>query len=240
MLQQGLRPLGHYMQPLLRRIALLVQRTHSWGGHVFERRYRDQPCLTAEHLRNAITYVHLNGRRALLAESPDTHAWCSHTTFYAAAPSLESSRPAIENVLRLFAAQPQDSLDSCRHNYRAFVDWRILLDAHRAAERSSGTAPDRPLTMGGEEHWATIFGPSLTVSESPRPIRRTDLRDLALIAVREIADGMDLDTLRSGGRASAVVRARRHVITRARAAGHRVSAIARFLSISPTTVSLTR
>jgi hypothetical protein len=185
--------------------------------------------------------VHLNGRRALLAESPDTHKWCSHTPFYAAAPSLESSRPAIENVLRVFAARPEDTLDMCRENYRAFVDWRMLLDAHRATERSCGTEPERPLTIGGEEHWATIFAPSLDVKDRTRPIlRRTDLRDLALIAVREVEDGMDLNTLRSGGRSPVVVRARRHVISRARAAGHRVSAIARFLSISPTTVSLTR
>lgn len=238
-LQQGLRPLGHYMQPLLRRIALLVQREHSWGGHVFERRYRDSPCLTAEYLRNAITYVHLNGVRACLAESPDTHEWSSHSPLYSQTPSPDSNRPVIENVLRVFAARTNDSMEMCRENYRGFVKWRLQLDAHRATEHVCGTRPDRPTTVGGDEHWSTIFATRLRATELQRPLRRIDLRDLALIAVREVEDDMNLETLRSGGRSPQVVRVRRHVISRAKAAGHRVTAIARFLSISPTTVSLT-
>lgn len=238
-IQQRSRPLGHYMQPLLRRVALLVQRRHAWEGHVFERRYRDSPCLSAEYLRNAITYVHLNGLRARLADSADAHRWCSHTSFFVCDPPDDVS-PAVRNVLRVFSAQAGDSLADCRANYRAFVAWRMTLDAHRAADKSLYTLPNRPSTDGGDEHWATVFAPCIGFDDLDRPPRPTDLRDLAMIAIRELDVEVDLEALRSGWRTAPVVRARRHVIARARAAGHRVSAIARFLRVSCTTVSLTR
>lgn len=56
---QGSQPLSQLMQPLLTRIALLVQRRTGREGHIFERRFRASPCLDPDYLRNAIAYVHL-------------------------------------------------------------------------------------------------------------------------------------------------------------------------------------
>src|SRR5512145_1122737 len=60
LVQQGNAPLARLMQPLLRRVALLIQHTHGIEGHVFERRFRDKPCPDADYARNAIAYIHRN------------------------------------------------------------------------------------------------------------------------------------------------------------------------------------
>jgi DNA-binding NarL/FixJ family response regulator len=57
-------------------------------------------------------------------------------------------------------------------------------------------------------------------------------------ALVTLAPNMPLDELRSGGRSRPVVNVRRQVIARALNAGFRPHQIARFLNISPTTVSL--
>src|SRR5688500_16361304 len=62
--RQNCDPLARLMQPILRRCALLVQRSCGVDGHVFARRYRHRVCRTAEELRYCIGYVHRNPLKA--------------------------------------------------------------------------------------------------------------------------------------------------------------------------------
>jgi REP element-mobilizing transposase RayT len=243
-LQQGARPLSHYMQPLLRRIALLVRRSHGWEGHVFERRYSESACLTPDYLRNAITYVHLNGARASLATSVDAYEWCSHRAFCDNESANARSRLAMEDALRVFGERLDDVLPRCSDNYRAFVRWRTLMDARAASldETPSWDAPTPPCVSGGDEHWGVVYAPFVRgeVERRLTPLRRMDLRDLTMTIMREIDPGMQLDDLRRGACSRAMLNVRRRVILRASAAGHTGRAISRFLDVSPATVSRTR
>jgi REP element-mobilizing transposase RayT len=245
-LQQGGRPLSHYTQPLLRRIALLVRRTRAWEGHVFERRYRESACLTAEYLRNAITYVHLNGLRAALASSVDTYEWCSQRRFCECNAPDPLSRMAMEDALRVFAPFGSDVLARCRDNYREFVNWRLAMDAHAAqAEANAGGdfhAPSPPSLLGGDEHWIRAYEPFVQAEAEGRklPPRRMDLRDLARTVMADVDPAMRLEHLRKGGSTHTLIRVRNAVIVRAAAAGYSGRAIARFLSVSPATVSSIR
>ena len=63
-LRQGRMELAQVMQPLMRRVALQVQRQHGFEGSVVERRFRDTACTTPDHVRMAIVYTHLNPWRA--------------------------------------------------------------------------------------------------------------------------------------------------------------------------------
>lgn len=240
-LQQGAQPLSDYMQPLLRRIALLVRRRHDWEGHVFERRYRESACLTPDYLRNAITYVHLNGLRAGLAKSVDTYEWCSHAAFCGSPSSSDRSRMAMEDALRVFAAQDGNLLTQCAENYRAFVDWRTLMDA-RAADLESATdwqPPNPPCLAGGDEHWYRVYAPHVRgeVENRSIPPRRLDLRDLAVVIMRDFDPNMRLDDLRSGASKRALLQVRRKVVIRALASGYTGRTISRFLGVSPGTIS---
>jgi REP element-mobilizing transposase RayT len=243
-LQQGARPLADFMQPLLRRIALLVRRSHGWEGHVFERRYRESACLTPDYLRNAITYVHLNGLRAKLAMSVESFPWCSHGLFRDNVSAHERSRMAMEDALRVFAGASEDVLQRCGDNYGAFVQWRMLLDkrAETLDEASDFHAPAPPCIRGGDEHWDRVYAPFVRGEAERRltPPRRMDLRDLAMITMRDFDTSMRLDDLRQGGNTRILLAVRRKVILRASAAGYTGRSISRFLGISPATVSRVR
>lgn len=246
LLQQGQRPLSHYMQPLLRRVALLVRRARGWEGHVFERRYRESACRTPDYLRNAIAYVHLNGLRACLASSVDGYEWCSERRFCECDAPDPRSRIAIEDALRVFAASDSDVLAECRDNYRQFVQWRLAMDAHAArAETYPGgdfQPPSPPSLFGGDEHWCQVFEPFVRaeaerVKAAPR---RMDLRDIAQVVMRDTDPEMRLEDLRNGGSTRTLIQVRDAVILRAVASGYTGRAVARFLSVSPATVSSVR
>lgn len=241
LLLQGRQPLSNFMQPLLRTIALLVQRRDRAEGHVFERRFHAAPCLDPDYFRHAVAYIHLNGVRAGLCTNVDEYEWCSHAAYRATGDVAFGIDPAIENVLRLFAARDNERLQQCARNYRAFLDWRCAMDAHiqRECDGIAGTPPVRPCTLGGDNHWTRNYAAAAMRRTHPGHAR-IDLRDIARATIDDAAPGMELEQLRSGDRGKALVRVRRRFVLRAAAAGHRGGAIARFLSISPSTVSSIR
>jgi REP element-mobilizing transposase RayT len=240
---QGSQPLSQLMQPLLTRIALLVQRRTGHAGHIFERRFTTSPCLDPDYLRNAIGYVHLNGLRAELCSDVSQYEWCSHHSYVATCDRPgRMSDVAVEGALRLFAPRKGASLTECRTNYQQFLEWRCAVDRQRAAEATgmvTEAAPQPPITAGGDLHWASTYA---SVPIRPRTGRtaRPDLREIARATLLDVAPDMELEILRSGYRTKAIVNVRRRFILRASAAGHRGGTIARFLSISPTTVSSVR
>lgn len=239
---QGEDPLSELMQPLLRTVALLVQRRHGTEGHVFERRYRAHACTDPDYLRNALAYVHLNGLRAGLCARVDDYEWCSHAMYQALtdrADRLEADIP-IENALRLFAMSPGRTLRECRDDYRSFLDWRCAMDAYLAANPEwNGRAPRVPITDGGDRHWLSCYAEAV-LRQAPGAVRRIDLRDLARIAIADAEEGVTLELLRSGSCSKDVVRMRRRFTLRALDTGFRGQTIARFLNVSPTTISTIR
>jgi putative transposase len=240
LVQQGALPLGHFMQPLLRRVALLLQRTRGCVGHVVERRYREQACLTADYLRAAVAYVHLNGLRAGLANCVEDYEWSSHSDFLRSAPLNACCQPVMEDALRLYARNEGDSMAQCAANYRDFVKWRLLMDQWRNAKiHQSFYPPATPRFHCGDDHWSLAFAPfvqAIAENRRDRPYRM-DLRDLAMAILRDVAADMTVDDLRAGGSSRVEVAARRMIIRRAAAVGHTGKAIAHYLGVSPATVS---
>ena len=81
LLQQGHAPLWKFMQPLLRRIALAVQRKYRIEGHVFGQTYWDSPCVDPRYLRATVDYIHANPVRAELCASPADWPWSSYSAY---------------------------------------------------------------------------------------------------------------------------------------------------------------
>jgi putative transposase len=237
---QKRQPIGEFMQPLLRRIALLVQHRLGREGHVFERRFHSSPCLDPDYFRNAIAYVHLNGVRAGLCTNVDHYEWCSHASYLSLADDhSRSMHVPMENGLRLFASREGQSLNECRDDYCAFLEWRCAMDAHLAAcetERPT-LRPEPPCTLGGDMHWHRYYASATLQMTLPPGRSRPDLRDIARATLDDVAPDMELEQLRSGDRAKAVVRVRRRFILRALEAGHQGWIVARFVGISPSAVS---
>lgn len=233
---QGVRPLAAFMQPLLRRLALRVQRRTSTSGHVFERRFRSYSCNDPDYLRNAIAYVHLNPVRARLCRQVDGYEWTSHRQFL----SDEESTEGAAGVL-LFARDGVTPVSAVRDNYLAFLAWRLEMDEHIrfAGSGSDSPAPRPPLTSAGDAYWLEQFGWSALErlrKSVPKP-PAVDLRDLALRFLRSAAPDMSLELLCSGKKTRMLGLVRGRLIRHAKENGHRNCAIARFLNISEPTVT---
>jgi putative transposase len=229
-LRQGTRPLGWIMQPIMRRIALLVQRAVGVEGHVFERRFRSVACENADHLRRAIIYTHLNPRRAGLC-TDDSYEWTSARSYAANASSGASCDVAIALALRLFAASPDDSIDQLWAYYQRYLQWRLEKDAHDRA----GTlcyVPE-PVLSAGDAHFLRSFC-SLPVP-SGRPTK--DLRDKAIELLPNIDPVVTLDSLRRKSVKRSISVVRSQLIASLLQARYTGRCIADFFRISDSAVS---
>jgi REP element-mobilizing transposase RayT len=242
----GNRPLGAFMQPLLRRVALLVRGVHGVEGHVFGRRYAHRACLDASYFRNAIAYVNLNGVRAGLCATADEYPWSSHRLFASGGVPAEACADpaalAADNAVRVFAAWPEAAIEQCRADYLRFLAWRLARDAHNAdAGRAADVAPPEvPTCAGGDAYWAAGFGVSAAAAISAEravPPSLPELRNVAARALHAAAPGMPLDLVRGPASSRPVAAARRAVIASCLDAGYGCRRIAAFLGASDSTVS---
>jgi REP element-mobilizing transposase RayT len=248
-LQQGATPVGRVLQPLLRRVALLVQRSHGVVGHVFERRFRAQPICDAEHLRNAIVYVHLNPVRGGICSVPDEFNASSHC-LYAGGPAAEIPWPelsrliAVDRALPLFASREDATVQAMRGEYVGYVRWRMETDI-ALANAAPSMLPPAPDTMFGDRHWACHFSAPfrdacrskhLEMSAGLSP-RAPDIRDIALEMLAELAPDLDADQLRSPSRGRRIAAIRRVIISRMIDAGYRGIQIANYLRLDLSCVS---
>lgn len=248
-LRQGRERLDRVMQPLLRRTALLVQRSHGLVGHVFERRYGDHACLDPDYARNAVVYTNLNPLRAGLEGDPGGYAWSSHAFYLGEAVVPETLVPAlaVDEGLRLFASRDNSTIGDLRAAYWRFVNWQLARDRHRAAERRGeevGLLPVRPSVLAGDLCWSRSFAPLFRdASAEGGELARNggsatvDLEAIARQTLTEHAPNLRLDVVRGNSKRRAIVRLRRLMIPRMNAAGHTGSAIARYLGVTPQCVS---
>lgn len=236
---QGREPLASFMQPLLRRLALQVQRRHGRQGHVFERRYRAHVCLGPERVRRVLCYIHLNPVRAGLCSSPAQYEWTSHHAYCRTPATRHSHDPrqdAVETGLRLFGCAADITLADCRASYRRFLAWRLEVDRlQHDRERTLQDWAAKPVAMAGDVHWADCFGAAS--SQLLLPARRIELEEIGRAVIAAHFPDMTLDALRAGGRQPAVVAARRLMTERAATAGYANHQIARYLRVSPSAVS---
>jgi putative transposase len=230
-LRQGAQTLGWIMQPIMRRISLLVQRVAGVEGHVFERRFRSHPCENADYLRRAIVYTNLNATRAQLCGDPTEYAWTSHTDLFI---DEDCSVRGIQvmHTLNLFAQGQTNARADLRGSYLRYVDWRLKKDEHDAAAIPYDVP--EPRTDAGDVFFATSF------CALPPLVRRPqgDLRDKATEILARIDSGCSMDTLRYGRLNRHKMEVRRQLISALLQLDYAQCSIADFLRVSASTVSL--
>jgi putative transposase len=247
-LRQGERPLDGVMQPLLRRIAGLVQRSRGAERHVFERRFTDRACLDPAYVRNSIVYTNLNPVRAGVVAQAHDYPWSSAAAYQADGRGPECMIPvlAVETGLGLFAPRDGLGVDRLRRAYERYSGRRIRCDHHRAAaERGHavGAPPPPPPVRSGDLFWTRTFGQPLRpgpASNGGRPAdspARLDMRDIARTIMAAHAPDLSLDAVRSAYRGRDVVPVRHLMVRRMHDAGYPGGAIARYLRVSGQCVS---
>ena len=241
---QGRRPLGEFMQPLLRRIALLVIRRTGRQGHVFRGRFSHTACHDPEYFRSMIAYVHLNPVRAGVCRTAGAYLWTSHRDYVRGPEPGSPARYAlaVQQALRVFACASDQTGDRCRRDYRTFIRWRLAMDQYLSDDSDSyHPLPRAPLSIGGDLHWHREYGSARPLRAAAGahvpPVRTADLRDPVRQALRDLEPAFPFDLLRSGGSTRPLVRVRSQVIARALSAGYSGASVAEFLNISPSSVS---
>ena len=250
-LLQGEDRLTATMQPLLRRLALLVQRHHGIEGRILERAYRDRACRDAEHARTVVAYVHLNPWRAGLCDDALEYPWSSQPAYVAGAdPSGLGIDPELRRrVLALYATGAGRSESELCDDYRVWVHrWMQNIVARRSKgnEDPAQGAPQGPdvvigegrraCTVAGDAAWRRSFGVPLRPGrDDPRP--HLDLRDFLLGQLGRLEPGLTLEQLRGSWLPRRPGRARMRLVAAAAERGYRTVDIAAFFNVSPQTVS---
>jgi putative transposase len=95
---------------------------HDRAGHVFGRRFHDQPVERDEHLVGAAVYITLNPVRARIVERPEDWRWSS----YRATAGLETAPGFLEaeTILAMVGAVPSRA----RQRFRELVDAQLAAD----------------------------------------------------------------------------------------------------------------
>jgi putative transposase len=223
---QGGVSLGETMQPVMRRIAILIQKHQNRVGHVFERRYRAKLCQDSEHLPNAILYIHRNPVTANMCRVPTDYRWSSANAFEAKCPP---GLLCVDDGLRVFDPTGAAPIDDAREIYTNRL--RRIEDAE--------------LDGYWAWFWKSVRRRRNTSAYVPRSrhVRRAavhDVRDVALRVLRSIDDAVNVDLVRSRYGGPPIVLVRTQLVAALIQRGYQGVAIARYLRISEATVSRIR
>jgi REP element-mobilizing transposase RayT len=227
-------PLSRLLQPALRRAALIIQRTQGVEGHVFERRFRARPCLSAQHLRDSIIYTHLNPVRANMCDDPFKADSTSHHVYAGLHRDHDNLSTRLTPALELFATRANADPACWRRDYMAYLAHRQQCDL--IDRRGEDRTEPSPETLGGDVYFSANF--ASTTERGERSIRRMDMRDIALTILQGSFPDIRIADLRGTylpGRKLQNIRAR--IIREAAKGGHTGVAIAAFFTMSPSRVS---
>jgi len=219
-LVQGSITLGRLMQPVLRRIALRVQRRHGITGHVFERRFYSGLLQTPDHLREAIVYTHRNPMKAGLCGSVKEYEWTSHAA-YVAGDCEWKDYVDVETGLRVFGDAAECDVHACRHEYLRWME-----------RRDQELSLEVQLCEEGNKYFYSRFA---TMHEPQYPGR--DLRDVALKALSFITNDYELQDLRCSFLSHRAASVRRKIIAFLLISGYRTGQISQLFAVAPSTVS---
>jgi REP element-mobilizing transposase RayT len=232
---QGPVPLGWILQPILHRVALLVQREHELSDHVFGRRFSSSPITHPDYLRTAIAYTHRNAYRAGLCKTHSAYRWSTHRAYCLGASRYTWEKQVdSERGLKLFAKSPDSTLAELRRNYLAYVLWLDSWDA--AKNRGENPRWEPPTAEDGDRFYKTLAAGVPTTPPKPR----NDLGDMARSFLAQFAPDLDIEQLRGTRVSRAQAHLRRRVMKLLRENGYRCAKIARYFKVSLPTVSNAR
>jgi REP element-mobilizing transposase RayT len=232
---QGPVPLGWIFQPILQRIARLVQLTHGLADHVFGRRFSSSLIDQPDYVRVAIAYTHRNAFRAGLCANHAQYRWTSHRAYCADELTCPWEKHVdSERGLRLFARSLRSTRSDLRTDYLDYLKWWDAWD--EAKQRGENPKWTPPAARAGDQYWREITAQAPFALVHPQP----DLGDAAALALAEMAPTIEIAELRGSQVTTHQARLRRRVMNVLRNKGYRPAKIARFFKVSPSAVSLAR
>lgn len=209
-------PTARIMQSMLTRYSRYFNRRCQRQGHVFQGRYRAIICERDQYVLELVRYIHLNPVRAQLAERPSDWPWTGHGDYLGRSPR------------RLIDPGPLTGMLASPRAYERFV--RDGVSGGYRPEWHPGE--DRPFL--GSADFADALRRRPASETKPRALRSLD----ALLAEVAADRGVSPQAVRRGDKRTPLVGAReRFVVQAVEDEGHSPSAVARFLSCHPSSVT---
>lgn len=208
-------PLSSVMQWLLTCYVSYFNRRWQRKGHLFQERFDSILCQNNTYFLELLRYIHLNPVRAKLVATPEEWTWSGHRELTGAALPLLIDR---DFPLSLF----HQNAEAARTLYAQFLREGIPL-CHQTPDPFT---QDRiaPENLCLDNHPGPLAGPS-----------EADLREIAQSVSRE--SGVSFESIRGAGKTREVAFARRTLICRAIAGGHRPGQIVTLLRCTPSLIS---
>lgn len=233
--RQSTAPLAFMMHRIMHRTALLLRATHKLQGHVFERRYRSALCGSADYIRRAIIYTHLNPCRAQLCADPAEYQWSSHALYVMSEDDRVTNEQAVSvrEGLAFFTGDPGS--DDAARQYIEYVNFQLAVDRFMSGQTPATRIVAPNHCVGGDEHWFGRYA-SATLNRQTLDARRP-IYDVASRLLEQVDPKCKLDIVRTNSRCRATVAVRRQLIAALLASGYRGHEIARFIGISTSAVS---
>jgi REP element-mobilizing transposase RayT len=229
-LRQGTRSLAWTMQPVMRRLALLLQRARDMKGHAFERRFRSKACGDSDHLRRSIAYTTINPVRAKICDKLCDYRWTSNAHYMDPCLVDDPDSP-IMHGLRLFGRTDDCSVAELQAAFADYLEWRLNKD--RCDEEGVEFNIPEPSFPAGDKYFARTFcGVGM-----PNRSHRKDLRDRAVLLLERIERSVRIDDLRIRYIPRHLYPVRGELIAALSQEHYRGCDIADYLRISDTTVS---
>jgi REP element-mobilizing transposase RayT len=223
LLETGETPLSKVLQGVNQSYTAYFNRKYRMVGHLFQGRYKAILCDREAYLLGLLKYIHENPLRARLADRAEGYTWSSHHAYTGKSNPL--GLVSIDQVLRMFS----ENKGRARKKYLEFMQ----SDATMKQADVYATIDQR---LQGDESFVEAV-----VSKVDREVKkgpRRKARSLAQIgAVVQQRYSVPLDQLRSSGKATETMKARRVFSQTARLYGYRGKEIAAYLKKDPASVS---
>jgi putative transposase len=216
-------PLSKILQGINQSYTLYFNHKYKTIGHLFQGRYKAILCDRENYLLSLLKYIHNNPIRARIAESPDAYPWISHQAYIGKKNPL--GIVDIDQVLRMFS----ESKNRARRHYRAFMDDKEALKK----EEVYATIDQR--LQGNEEFVDRVL------KEYEGEIKKERRKkEYTLSSIRQVIEkrySVSLAELRSSGKESRVMRARRLFTLTAKEYGYSGRELAAYLTKDPASIS---
>jgi putative transposase len=231
---QGEQALGLFMQPLLRRIAVLVQAEYNTEGHVFEQPYRDRICRDLAHLRNAIAYTHANPVRAGMCRDAADYAWSSFRYYV-----QEERRSHGAGTLPVHARLGLEAFFEEGIAEAGAARARLMELTVDAANNKLAVPDSNPDPAFGADHHDSAGHARAAARQRQRPGSRPPLEQIGSAVLDEYAADLDLQLTDITGRRGTrrIQRLRATIAFAGACAGYSGTEIAAVLQLTPSAVS---
>ena len=223
LLETGDTPLSKVLQGVNQSYTLYFNRKYRTVGHLFQGRYKAILCDREAYLLGLLKYIHENPVRARFADSVEGYKWSSHHAYTGKGNPL--GLVSVDPVLQMFSENKRRA----RRKYREFM-W-----TEESMKKQDVYATIDQRLQGDETFVDSVVAKAECAVKHESRRKTRSLTQIGGLVQQRFS--ISLEELRSSGKASELMSARRVFTQTAKRYGYRGREIAEYLRKDPASVT---